>query len=90
MIVPGFRFRRARTLIKRLYPQPPHQRPHVTAIDLAPLGSQKASKHPCSRKGELQLPSKKTVPSRPLPSREALYRRPWPAWSRNRSASRTN
>jgi hypothetical protein len=40
-------------------PLSPSARPHVTAIDLAPLRSQKASKHPCSRKGELQSSPKK-------------------------------
>jgi hypothetical protein len=40
--VPGFRFGRARTPIQRFYPHPPHQRLHVTAADLLPLGSQQA------------------------------------------------
>jgi len=35
----------ARTAIERFYPHPPHQRLHVTAADLAPLGGQQASQH---------------------------------------------
>ena len=45
---------RARTPIQRFYPHPPHQRLHVTAADLAPLGSQQAFQQPRSREGELQ------------------------------------
>ena len=36
-------FGRARTAIERLYPHPLHQRLHVTAADLAPLGHQQAA-----------------------------------------------
>jgi hypothetical protein len=43
-----------------LYRHPPHQRLHVTTADLAPLGSQHASQHPRSRKGELQMQSVET------------------------------
>jgi hypothetical protein len=50
---PGFR--RARTAIERFYPHPPHQRLHMTAADLAPLGSQQASQHPRAGERELQI-----------------------------------
>jgi hypothetical protein len=59
-LVSRLRLRRARTAIESLYPHPPHQRLHVTTADLAPLGSQHASQHPRSRKGELQMQSVET------------------------------
>ena len=43
------------TAIKRLYPHPLHQRLHVTASDLAPLGHQQAAQHPRTGKGKLQM-----------------------------------
>src|SRR5207237_4495591 len=47
--------RRARTAIERFYPHPPHQRLHVTAADLAPLGRQKTAQHPRPREWKLQM-----------------------------------
>src|SRR5260370_3572744 len=41
--------------IERLYPHPPHQRFHMPAADLAPLGSQQASQHSRAGEGELQV-----------------------------------
>src|SRR5208337_4511346 len=54
---PWLWLRGARAAIERLYPHPPHQRLHVTAADLAPLGRQKASQHPCADERELQMQS---------------------------------
>ena len=51
----GLGFGRARTAIERLYPHPLHQRLHVTAADLAPLGHQQAAQHPRAGEGELQM-----------------------------------
>src|SRR5208283_5371237 len=45
----------ARTAIKRLYPHPLHQRLHVPASDLAPLGHQQAAQHPRAGEGKLQM-----------------------------------
>jgi hypothetical protein len=45
----------ARTAIERLYPHPPHQRLHMPAADLAPLGSQQASQHSRAGEGKLQM-----------------------------------
>jgi hypothetical protein len=33
----------AQTAIERFYPNPPHERLHMTAANLAPLGGQQAS-----------------------------------------------
>src|SRR6267378_756023 len=41
--------------MKRFYPHPLHQRLHVTAADLAPLGSQQASQHARAGEGEIQM-----------------------------------
>src|SRR6267378_8083559 len=41
--------------IERFYPHPLHQRLHVTAADLAPLGSQQASQHARAGEGEIQM-----------------------------------
>jgi hypothetical protein len=43
------------TTIERLYPHPPHQRFHMPAADLAPLGSQQASQHSRAGEGKLQV-----------------------------------
>ena len=57
-LVPGFRFRRARTAVStRLYPHPPHQRLRRRfGGRSAPLGSQKAFQHPRPCEAELQMP----------------------------------
>src|SRR5712672_848024 len=54
-LVAGFRLRRARTAIERLYLHPPHQRLHMPAADLAPLQSQQASQHTRTGEGILQM-----------------------------------
>src|SRR6266851_2393837 len=54
-IVAGFGLGGPRTAIERLYPHPPHQRLHMPAADLAPLGSQQASQHTRTGEGELKV-----------------------------------
>ena len=54
-LVAGLRLGRARTAIERFYPHPPHQRLHMPAADLAPLGSQQTSQHPRAGEGVLQM-----------------------------------
>jgi len=46
---------RAGTAIERLYPHPLHQRRHMPAADLAPLGSQQVAQQPTAGEGELQM-----------------------------------
>ena len=46
---------RAGPAIERLYPHPLHQRRHMPAADLAPLGSQQVAQQPTSGEGELQM-----------------------------------
>jgi hypothetical protein len=60
IFVAGLGFGRARTAIERLCPHPLHQRLHVTAADLAPLGHQQAAQHPRAGEGELQMQSVET------------------------------
>jgi len=54
-LVAGFGLGGPRTAIERLYPHPPHQRLHMPAADLAPLGSQQASQHTRTGEGELKV-----------------------------------
>ncbi len=54
-LVAGFRLRRARPAIERLYPHPPHQRLHVPAADLAPPQGQQASQHTRAGEGVFQV-----------------------------------
>ena len=54
-LVAGLRLGRARTAIERFDPHAPHQRLHMPTADLAPIGRQKPSQHPRSRKWELQM-----------------------------------
>jgi hypothetical protein len=54
-LVAGLRLRGAGTPIERFDPHSPHQRLHMPASDLAPLGSQQASQHPRAGEGILQV-----------------------------------
>src|SRR5215471_16966804 len=67
------RLRGARTAIERLYPHALHQRLHVTAADLAPLGDQQALQHPRTGERKLQMQSVETSHHRKVARRH----RPW-------------
>src|ERR1700682_3863562 len=63
-LVAGLGLGGARTAIERLYPHPLHQRLHMPAADLAPLGSQQASQHPRAGEGKLQVQPIETLHDR--------------------------
>ena len=72
-LVAGLGLGGARTAIERLYPHPLHQRLHVPAADLAPLGHQQASQHPRAGEGKLQMQPVETPHDRQVGRRH----RPW-------------